>query len=108
MTSQALTEASRPPRAPAHAVAHEAPGRVAVQLACPVVVLILGADAANVCFPASFIGFSFSNFAVHLVAAELAAGGADLAAQTAADGGVDAEASSFCWKRRTLAASVAE
>ena len=43
-------------------------------------------------FPASFIGFSFSNFAVHLVAAELAAGGADLAAQTAADGGVDAEA----------------
>ena len=33
-----------------------------------------------------------SGFAVHLVAAQLAAGGADLAAQTAADRGVDAEA----------------
>ena len=38
----------------AHAVAHEAPGRVAVQLACPVVVLILGADAADVCFSCKF------------------------------------------------------
>ena len=38
----------------AHAVAHEAPGRVAVQLACPVVILILGADAADVCFSCKF------------------------------------------------------
>ncbi len=38
----------------AHAVAHEAPGCVAVQLACPVVILILGADAADVCFSCKF------------------------------------------------------
>ena len=75
----------------AHAVAHQGPSRIPGQLPGTVIVLIVLPDKPDVRFSCKFHRLlPLLCLPVHFIAAQLAAGGADLAAQTAADCSVDA------------------